>query len=166
MTVNEWVELIQRNGGVCNDYMRKLNAVTNKTEMFRVLCDVNGGAWLFELHANGVQIPIESFLKEFKNYVNGKKVVDYPKGYSSKFYCRYKDENFPIEADTTLVYLLECMDADIVVPKNHYPTLILSDGSQAEVTLEEGTHLNVELYGDACINGIIGDKSKVRITKH
>ena len=163
MTVNEWVELIQRQGGVCNDYMRKLNAVTNKTEMFRVLCDVNGGAWLFDLHERGVKIPIDSFLKEFKNYVNGQKVVEYPSGYTSKFYCRNMGE---ITADTTLVYLLECMDADIVVPKNHYPTLILSNGSQAEVTLEEGTHLNVELYGDACINGINGDKSKIRITKH
>lgn len=163
MTVNEWVELIKRQGGVCNDYMRKLNAVTNKTEMFRVLCDVNGGAWLFDLHERGVKIPIDSFLKEFANYVNGKKVVEYPNGYTSKFYCRHIGE---ITADTTLVYLLECMDADVVVPKNHYPTLILSDGSQAEVTLEEGTHLNIELYGDACINGIIGDESKVRITKH
>ena len=163
MTVNEWVELIQRQGEVCNDYMRKLNAVTNKTEMFRVLCDVNGGAWLFDLHERGVKIPIDSFLKEFKNYVNGQKVVEYPSGYTSKFYCRNMGE---ITADTTLVYLLECMDADIVVPKNHYPTLILSNGSQAEVTLEEGTHLNVELYGDACINGINGDKSKIRITKH
>lgn len=163
MTVNEWIELIQRQGGVCTDYMRKLKAVTNKTEMFRILCDVNGGAWLFDLHAKGVNLPVDSFLTEFRNYVNGKKSVDYPNGYTSKFYCRHVGE---IVADTTLVYLLECMDADVVVPKNRYPTLILSDGSQAEITLEEGTRLNVELYGDSFVNGINGDKSKVRITKH
>ena len=163
MTVNEWVELIQRQGGVCNDYMRKLNAVTNKTELFRVLCDVNGGAWLFDLHANGLQLPIEQFLKEYAAYVNGGKTVEYPNGYTSKFYCRHLGE---IEADTTIVYLLECMDADVHVPMNHYPTLVLSDGSQAEVTLGKGARLNVELYGDSCINGINGDKSKVRITQH
>lgn len=167
MSVNEWVELIQRQGGVCNSYMRKLAAVTNKTEMFRVLCDVNGGAWLFDLHAKGVQLPIVSFLNEFKNYVNGQKVVDYEvdldKHYTSKFYCRHIGE---IVADTTLVYLLECMDADVFIPKNSYPTLILSDGSQAEVTLDEKARLNVELYGDACINGINGSEARVRITKH
>lgn len=165
MTVNEWVELIQRNGGVCNDYMRKLNAVTNKTEMFRVLCDVNGGAWLFELHAKGAQIPIDSFVQEFKNYINGNKVVDYPSGYSSKFYCRHQDENFPIEADTTLVYLLECKDAKVVVPMNSYPTLILSHGTSADIKMLAGTRLNLELYGEARYK-IEGDKSKVRITKH
>lgn len=133
--------------------------------MFRVLCDVNGGAWLFDLHASGVQIPIDSFLKEFANYVNGKKVVEYPNGYSSKFYCRYQDENFPIEADTTLVYMLECKDVKVVVPMNHYPTLILSHGTSADIKMLAGTRLNLELYGDAQYT-IDGDKSKVRITKH
>ena len=163
MTVNEWVELIQRQGAVCNDYMRKLNAVTNKTELFRVLCDVNGGEWLFELHAKGAKIPIDSFLTEFKNYINGQKVVDYPSGYTSKFYCRHIGE---ITADTTLVYLLECMDAEITVPKNGYSTIILSHGSQAEVTLEDGARANIETYGDACVNGINGKKSRVKIYKH
>lgn len=163
MTVKEWVELISRQGGVCNSYMRKLTAVTNKSEMFRVLCDVNGGEWLFDLHAKGVQLPVESFLSEFKNYVNGNKVVDYQEGYTSKFYCRHIGE---IVADTTLVYLLECMDADVFIPKNSYPTLILSNGSQAEVTLDENARLNVELYGDSCINGINGSEARVRITKH
>ena len=170
MSVNEWVELIQRQGGMCNDYMRKLNAVTNKTEMFRVICDVNGGSWLFELHARGVQIPIDSFLKEFSNYINGKKVMTYPndyadKKYSSKFYCRYQEENFPIKADTTLVYLLECKDAKVVVPMNHYTTLILSHGTNADIKMLDGTRLNLELYGDAKYN-IEGDKSKIIVMQH
>ena len=163
MTVGEWVKTMSRQGGVCTPYMRKIAAASNKTEMFRVLCDVNGGAWLFDLHTNGVPLPIEQFMKEYVAYVNGGKTVEYPNGYTSKFYCRHLGE---IEADTTIVYLLECMDADVHVPMNHYPTLVLSDGSQADVTLGNGARLNVELYGDSCINGINGDKSKVRITQH
>lgn len=162
-SVSRWIESVSRQGGVCTPYMRKIAAAGNKTEMFRVLCDVNGGAWLFDLHANGVPLPIEQFMKEYSAYVNGGKTVEYPNGYTSKFYCRHLGE---IEADTTIVYLLECMDADVHVPMNHYPTLVLSDGSQAEVTLGKGARLNVELYGDSCINGINGDKSKVRITQH
>lgn len=162
MTVGEWVELIQRNGGVCNDYMRKLNAVTSRTEMFRVLCDVNGGAWLFDLHKKGVGIPIDSFVNEYKNYINGKKVMDYPSGYTSKFYCRHCGE---IVTDTTIVYMLECKPTDVIVPKNHYPTIVLSDGSHSTVVLEDGARANVELYGSSHFI-ISGDKSKVRITKH
>jgi hypothetical protein len=163
MTVEEWVKMMSRQGGVCTPYMRKIAAASNKTEMFRVLCDVNGGAWLFDLHANGVPLPIEQFLKEYAAYVNGGKTVEYPNGYTSKFYCRNLGE---VVADTTIVYLLECMDADVCVPANHYPTLVLSNGSQAEVTLGKGARLNVELYGDSCLNGINGDKSKVRVTQH
>ena len=163
MTVSEWVSRMRVRGGVCGDYMRKLDAVVTKAEMFRVLCDVNGGAWVFELHSRGVDVPIAAFLNEFRNYVNGGEVVRYPSGYTSKFYCRHVGD---IEADTTLVYLLECMDAEVIVPRHHYSTLILSDGSQAGITLEEGARLDVELYGDACINNITGDRSKIRVTQH
>lgn len=164
MTVNEWVEAIQRQGVVCNDYMRKLNSVTNKAELFRVLCDVNGGTWLFELHAKGVQIPIESFVKEFKNYINGNKVVDYPNGYTSEFYCRFFGG---LVVKETIEYFLECKDIEISIPYNHYPTIVLSkDSNITHLYLREGARANIELYGNAHLYLIEGDKSKVRITKH
>jgi hypothetical protein len=165
MTVEEWVKAMSRQGGVCTPYMRKIAAASNKTEMFRVLCDVNGGAWLFDLHANGVPLPIEQFLKEYAAYVNGGKTVEYPSGYTSKFYCKYADKGYEIEADTTLVYMLECK-AMVYVPMNKYPTLVLSHGSSAEITMCAGSRLNLELYGDAEYCLVDGDKSKVRITQH
>lgn len=163
MTVGEWVEAMSRRGGVCTPYMRKIAAASNKTEMFRVLCDVNGGAWLFDLHANGVPLPIEQFLKEYAAYVNGGKTVEYPDGYTSKFHCR---DNGLVVADTTIVYLLECKGAKVDVPMNHYPTLVLSDGSSAEITMCDGSRLNLELYGDAKYTLADGDKSKVRVMQH
>lgn len=163
MTVDEWVKAMSRKGGVCQSYMRKIAAASNKTEMFRVLCDVNGGAWLFDLHANGVPLPIEQFLKEYAAYVNGGKTVEYPSGYTSKFYCRYFGDD--IVADTTIVYLLECSNRNVKCPKNSYPTLFLSDNSSANILLENGARLNLEVYGDAKYE-ITGDKSKVRVTQH
>lgn len=164
MTVGEWVKLIQRQGGVCTPYMRKIAAVSNKTEMFRVLCDVNGGAWLFDLHANGVQLPIEQFMKEYVAYVNGKKTVEYPSGYTSKFYCRHSGD--VIQADTTIVYLLECRNAKVNVPMNKYPTVVLSNGSGANIVMRPGSRLNLELYGDAEYCLVDGDKAKVRVMQH
>lgn len=163
MNVSEWVKMMSRQGGVCTPYMRKIAAASNKTEMFRVLCDVNGGSWLFDLHANGVPLPIEQFLKEYASYVNGGKTVEYPNGYTSKFYCRNLGG---VVADTTIVYLLECKDAKVNVPMNKYPTIVLSNGTTAEITMRAGSRLNIELYGDAKYTLVYGDKSKVRITQH
>lgn len=164
MTVGEWVKAMSRQGGVCQSYMRKIAAASNKTEMFRVLCDVNGGAWLFDLHANGVPLPIEQFMKEYAAYVNGGKTVEYPNGYTSSFYCRHNERL--VVADTTIVYLLECKDVRVVVPMNKYPTLVLSHGSSAEIAMGAGSRLNIELYGDAKYTIVEGDKTKIRITQH
>lgn len=163
MTIKEWVERVSRSGMVCTDYMRKISAVGTREDMFRVLCDANGGSWLFDIHAKGVPLPIEDFCKEFANYLNGNRVMEYQQGYTSKFYCRPTETD--IEADTTLVYLLECKSVNVLVPRNKYPSVILSDGSYADVVLGEGARVNIELYGDARAN-LIGDQSRARINKH
>lgn len=163
MTVREWIDGVSRSGGVCRPYMRKISAVETREDMFRVLCDANGGSWLFDMHAKGVLLPIDSFCKEFANYLNGKRVMEYPQGYTSKFYCRSTEVD--IDADTTLVYLLECKSMEVYVPKNKYPSIILSSKSTADVVLGEGSRANIELYGDARAN-LVGDQSRVRITKH
>lgn len=163
MNIKDWIEQLSRSGMVCTDYMRKISVAETKEDMFRVLCDANGGNWLFEMHAKGVPLPINDFCKEFFNYLDGKRVMEYPQGYTSKFYCRSTEPD--IDAETTLVYLLECMDMEVYVPKNKHPSIILSDGSQADVVLGDGARANVDLYGDARVN-LVGDTTKCRITKH
>lgn len=163
MNVKDWIETMSRSGLVCSDYMRKISAADSREDIFRVLCDANGGNWLFEQHAKGLPLPIDEFCNEFSNYLNGKRVMEYPQGYTSKFYCRPTEVD--IDADTTLVYLLECKSMEVYVPKNKYPSIILSSGSTADVVLGEGARVNIELYGDARVN-LVGDQSSVRITKH
>lgn len=164
MTIKDWIEGVSRSGMVCTDYMRKISAVETKEDMFRVLCDANGGAWLFAIHAkNPLVTPVKEFTEEFKSYINGGHVMVYPKGYSSKFYCRYEGD-IEILADTTLLYMLECR-ASVIVPANAYPSVILSRGSHAEIAMLPGAQLNIETYGDADAN-ISGDMTRVRVTKH
>lgn len=161
MQIKDWIEQLSRSGMVCPDYMRKLSAVDTKEDMFRVLCDANGGQWLFDIHAKGVPLPVDNFCKEFANYLNGEREMRYSQGYSSMFFCRYNGE---LVAGTTLVYLLEC-DVNVTVMVNSYPSLILSNGSKANVTILPQARLNIELYGDARVN-LIGDTTRVRINKH
>lgn len=164
MQIREWIEGVMRTGSVCVDYMRKIRAVETPFEVFRVLCDANGGRWLFEMHnKNPRLVPVGEFMNEYASYINGGKKMEYPQGYTSKFYCRATEPD--IDADTTLVYLLECMDMEVYVPRNKYPSVIMSDGSQGDIVLGDGARVNIELYGDARVN-IVGDASKARITRH
>lgn len=163
MNIKDWVESASRSGMVCTDYMRKLAAAEGKSGLFRVLCDSNGGAWLFEQHASGVKLPIDEFISEFGTYINGRHINAYPQGYSSKFYCRYEGD-VEIIADTTLLYMLECR-ASVLVPANACPSIILSKGSRASIAMLPGSRLNIETYGDAEYS-VSGDMTRVRVTKH
>ena len=162
MSVMDWVKGMSRSGVVCVPYMRRISAVESKADLFRVLCDANGGAWLFNIHAKEpFRVPVDDFMEEFKTYINGGRVMEYPKGYTSKLYCRYEGD-IEILADTTLLYLLECR-ASVIVPPNAYPTVVLSDRSRiSSVAMLPGSRLNIELYGDAEVIGISGDLGRVK----
>lgn len=159
--VYEFVEKAERRGGVCHRYMQRIAACERKEDLFRIVCDVNGGEWLFCLHEKGVGLPIDDFVGEYANFLDGKKVVEYPSGYTSKMYCRA--EGVEIVATTTLLWLLECKDVKVVVPDNAFPTVSLSDGSSAEITLGKGARLNLETYGTSSAR-VHGDETMVRRT--
>lgn len=164
MTIKDWIETMMRSGSVCVDYVRKIRAAETPFEVFRVLCDANGGRWLFEMHnKNPRAVPVCEFMKEYASYINGGSVMAYTQGYTSKFCCRC-DGDIEILADTTLLYMLECR-ASVTVPRNAYPSVIVSRGSRCGLLLRDGARANVELYGDAEVE-ITGDASRVRVTRH
>lgn len=161
--IGEFVVAAERSGGVCSDYMRKLSVCERKEDLYRVLCDVNGGEWLFEKHAKNVSLPLDDFCKEYHNFLDGKRTMEYPDGYTSKMYCRH--DGVEIVADTTLLWLLECRDVTVMVPKNAFPTIVLSRGSSATVDMTEGFKANVERYGDSKFN-TVGGADKVTQKTH
>lgn len=143
--VMEWVRAAERGGGVCQRYMRRLAAARDKASLFRVICDVNGGTWLFEEHSRGVRMPVVEFRDGYMRYLSRK--VEYSEGYSSKMFVR--DHGIAVDADTTLLWLLECRGVVVVVPRNSFPTVALSDGSSAHFRVNDGARLDIVLYGDA-----------------
>lgn len=163
--VFEWIERAERGGSVCAKYVRRLEAASNKSETFRVICDVNGGSWLFSKHAEcrGVGMPIDGFAKEFANCVDGRVKARYETGYTSQMHVR-RDAGAEILADTTLLYLLECRGVTVVVPPNAYPSVILSDGSSARIVMGDGARANVELYGSAEFTAD-GCKERIRVER-
>lgn len=162
MEIKKWVELMSRSGKVCPEYMRKVAAAETPQELYRVLCDANGGRWLFELHASGIPVPVAAFCSEFKRYAEGSQTIRYPQGYSSRLLCRQDGD---VMADTTLLYLLECSPVRVTVPRNAYPTVILSKGTVADIVVGSLARLNIEAYGDARWT-ISGDQTRVRVIHH
>lgn len=163
-TVQQWIDNAMRSGAVCNDYMRKWKAAETKAEKFRVICDVNGGEWLFDLDNKGVRLPIDAFTEEYANFINGKQIVDYPHGYTSKMYCRYVGAE-DIVADTTIVYMLDCQDACVRVPSYSYPSILLSKTCKnIRIIVEKDARLNIDVYGDA-VYSVDGDTSNVTINR-
>ena len=161
INVNDWVEAVFRKGAVCQDYMRKWQAAQTKAEKFRVLADTNGGEWLIELDSKGVQLPVESFCNEYKNFINGRHKVEYPQGYTSVFYCNY---NGDLVTDSTLVHIVRSV-VNVKVPANTFPKIIVSKGSVAIITVEDGARVNVEDYGAIKLE-VKGYTEKVLVNKH
>lgn len=143
--VMEWVKRAERGGCVCQRYMRRLASASDKASLSKVICDVNGGTWLFEEHSKGVPMPIAELREGYMRYLGRK--IGYSEGYSSKMHVR--DHGIEVDADTTLLWLLECRGVVVVVPRNAFPTVALSDGSSAHFRVNEGARLDIVLYGDA-----------------
>lgn len=161
MQVADWIAEVSRGGKVCGGYMRKISLASGRGEMFRVLCDANGGSWVFGLHASGMYVPVSEFAEEYARYINGGRVVEYPEGYTSKFYCRYSGA---LSADTTLVYVMES-DVSVEVPENRFPTVFLSSGSRARFAIGNNARLVIEAYGNAWFD-VSGDTRHVSVRRY
>lgn len=151
MTIKQWIDNAIQSRLICTDYVRKLSYADTKEGLFRVICDPNGGNWIFDLElklkAKGLKLPKEEFKQEFKNYINGQRVMEYGDEtiYTSKFYMERTED---VIADTTIVYLLDC-NCKVIVPPNRYPNLVISDRSEVVVEMGENAHVTIDTYGDA-----------------
>lgn len=142
---------------ICPEGVRKLDACETKADYFRVLCDSFAIDFIPQLLRDGVRLPIEDFCKEFGNYLNGKRVMEYPMGYTSKMYMSYRGD---IVADTTIVSCIEC-GGDIIVPKNCFARVVLSHGCDFAIRMDRDSKLIIEAWGDAKYS-ISGDLARVR----
>lgn len=159
--VKEYAESLSRRGYVCNGYMRRIEYADTVGDIYRIMCDVNGGERLLELHSRGVLMPLSAVESEMGRYVNGGMTETYPEGYTSKFYCMYRGN---IEADSTVLFILES-DVSVHVPENCYPRIFVSSGSVASIDVTDCYRAEVEIFGDAEVE-ITGDgKEKARIKR-
>lgn len=133
---------------MCAEYKEKLLSAHSKREMFDIMSDINGLAFLCGMDG-GYTLPYELMTEKFGGFLNGRYIANRD-GYTSKVYCCYCGGE-PIVADTSLVGIFGCGEVTVEVPPNAICRLYIDRNSSATVNVGEGA---------ICICGFIGDSVK------
>lgn len=155
-----WLQLLIENNIICSKYRSRVENAETKEDIFRIVCDPNGVSFFAELLDKKIAVPFEIFSKEFASFINGKKVMTYPQGFTSKMYIGTKET---ITADTTLVAIYGC-DSEVSVPTNKYPKIVLGNKSNVSITVGLGARLLLDVYNGSTYT-ISGDQTHVTINK-
>lgn len=143
---------------ICQEYSKRIDLAAKKDDIFKILCDANGVSFIAECQKKGIPLPYEAFKQEFAAYVNGKRVMTFNHGVTSKMYIDYTDE---ITADTTLLSLVRCK-ADVTIPNNKYPRIVLDKDCDVVIRMGAGSRLILDAFEGARYD-IVGDQTRARI---
>lgn len=142
--IREYIE----NSTMCAEYKKKLLSAHSKREMFDIMSDINGLAFLCGMES-GYVLPYELMTEKFGGFLNGRYIANRD-GYTSKVYCCYCDTE-PIEADTALIGIFGCGDVTVNVGDNAICRLYLDRNSRATVNVGEGAICICNFIGDSVI---------------
>ena len=122
MSFKEWINNIIKEGHLCESYEQKVKSSSTKLSLMRLCLDANGASYLCEMDSLGYQLPYETILKEFGNYINGRYIAAFHNengnGYTSTLYCCYTDDS-KINIETTLTTILGCK-SDLYIKENDF----------------------------------------------
>lgn len=138
ITINDWIEMAKKGGFICREGIQRLAYAKDREDVFRILCDSFSSDFLPDLMKRGVPVPLDVFREEYADFLDGKRVMAYPSGYTSKMYAGYEGD---VTADTTIVSLIRCPKVSIAVPRNAYPRVVLSPGTEAWIAVPESSSL-------------------------
>lgn len=145
MRVLDWLKNdIVANGLLCEEYIALVNNAKSKKQLFDICADANGVSFLCEMRDKGHGLPYYVIQEEFGNYINGKYIAEYEKGYTSAIYC---GSNGDIEVETTLACFLGCHGRVYLRP--YSVTRICVDcNCYLEVECPANARLTIEYYGE------------------
>ena len=126
--IKEYIEKAE----MCGEYKEKLLGAHSKREMFDIMSDINGLAFLCGMEG-GFVLPYELMTEKFGGFLNGRYIAKRD-GYTSKVYCCYCGGE-PIVADTSLVGILGCGEVTVEVPPNAVCRLYIDRNSSVNVNI-------------------------------
>ena len=100
----------------------------------------------------------EYIMKNFAEYINGRKTfddVEGAKGYTYQMYVGY-DNDFSISSDVTT--LMWCSNPTITIPKTKCPTIYISNNSSVRLCFEGFNFVNIKLFDESEIIVDVMDK--------
>lgn len=139
-----WVNHMIRYGYVCKGGTEKLKYVNSKYDLFRILCDAGSLEFIPKLMIANKDIPFDDFKDEFKNLINGQRIMEYD-GYTSSFFLDFNGE---FVANSTIVSIIRS-ECTCTIKDGDYVTLVISPQSNVEVDLKGNAKVIIEAYGNA-----------------
>lgn len=154
MSYKEWMQKVIETGNLCGNYQDKVNEAGSKLALMRIVLDANGSSFLSEMQSMGLELPYETILKEFGNYINGKYMAGYHNergnGYTSRMYCCYSDDD-KIMIDSTLTTILGCKTT-IYIADNDFVHIFADTNSELSIVCPKSSRCIVEYWGKSKID--------------
>ena len=101
--------------GLCDELGQRLNECKTRKNYIDLVLGSKGIDYFFDAVNKGWGLPISYIDEVFKPLVNGK-YISVQDGYNSMLYCEHN--NTFIEAETTIIGLINCKNLGVTVPKN------------------------------------------------
>lgn len=165
MQFEDWINEVVEKGFLCNEYTKKINGVLSKRQLVDIVLDSNGASWLPELQKEGLGLPYETIIREFKGYINGRYIAEHKNkksnGYTSSIYCCYAESD-TINVNTTLTTLLGC-SVNVKIRENDFVRLYVDKNCDITIKCPDNSRCLVDYWDGAKIN-VVGEG--VELIKH
>jgi len=154
--------------GLCDEYKSRWRACgDDKEKLVKLVMEQQSIPHFIYYSYNGMGLSKEYLLKEFKDYINGKYIVndaDGVQGYTYSLYVAFKGIFKPT---TDVVAMLWVTNSHVEIKATKAPILYVGAGSHIHLSLEGYNSPKIYLFDDSKIELVDADEnSKVIIYKY
>lgn len=132
-----YIEKLADRGLICDFYHNRVLEAKNKKQLFELCAEPDGMEWMLNMRKNGIIRDMNSIIKDFSPFINGRYCPSYHNDngeYTSSIYCGLNNEDIYVE--TTNVLLLWCNNCTIHLKEYSY-TFIGIDGENNVIAPSE-----------------------------
>ena len=152
---------------LCGDYKAAWRACGNDKEMLvKLALKQQSTPYLSYACKHNLGLSKEYILREFGDYINGKKVfenLDGVDGYTYELFVGHSGQ-IDVRCDVTSFMWTQ---SDIVIPETKCPTLYVSNGSNIHVTCDGYNSPLIYLFDDSCVTVYDADEdSRITVFKY
>lgn len=146
MNTRDFINTLLFGGDICDDYKGRMAKAVTKSEIAKILADVNGSTFVCSQIAKGIELDYAD-AKVFMGRNLNDRQFEYPSengAYTSRVYCDFKGK---IVVDSTQITLLGS-DVDIIIPQFHVALINKDINSACRIKCEDHAKAICTYWGD------------------